>query len=119
MNKKRKKRKLISKLELNKVLIKTHLNLLLLITNDEDSIRRVDSDNLDGKQDLLVDGASFVDRPSYNSLDQDNHQMDPDVYKLEKNINLLIQKSLKVCCYCYHSKKMSSNTLQSNTPLTA
>lgn len=81
--KREKKMEISIKVKLKRILMKTHLNLLPLITNDEDSIRRVDSDNLDGKQDLLVDGASFVDRPSYNSLDQDNHQMDPDVYKLE------------------------------------
>jgi hypothetical protein len=57
--------------------------LLPLITNDEDNIRRVDSDNLDGKQHRLVVGASFDFHPSYSSLDRDSRLMDPDACILE------------------------------------
>lgn len=60
-----------------------HLNLLPLITNDEDNIRRVDSDNLDGKLHRLVVGASFDCRPSCNSWDRDSRRMDPDACTLE------------------------------------
>lgn len=60
-----------------------HLNLLPLITNDEDNIRRVDSDNLDGKRRLPVVDASFDCRPSCMTLDRDIHRMDPDAYTLE------------------------------------
>jgi hypothetical protein len=60
-----------------------HLNLLPLITNDEDNIRRVDSDNLDGRQHHPVVGASFDCRPSCKSLDRDIRLMDPDAYILE------------------------------------
>lgn len=59
-----------------------HINLRL-ITNDEDSIRQVDSDNLDGKLDRRVVGASFDCRPSCNSLDRDSRLMDRDVCILE------------------------------------
>lgn len=54
-----------------------------LITSDEDNIRQVDSDNLDGKQDHLVVGASFDYHPSYNSLDLDSHLMVRGVCILE------------------------------------
>jgi NADPH-dependent 7-cyano-7-deazaguanine reductase QueF-like protein len=57
--------------------------LLPLITSDEDSIRRVDNDNLDGTQHRLVVGASFDFRPSYSSLDQDSRLMDRDACKLK------------------------------------
>lgn len=70
-----------------------HLNLLPLITNDEDNIRRVDSDNLDGKQHRLVVGASFDCHPSYKSLDQDSRRMDPDACTLENQKRK--QKKLK------------------------
>lgn len=62
-----------------------HLNLLPLITNDEDNIRRVDNDNLDGKLHRLVVGASFDCHPSCKSLDRGSRLMDPDVCTLKRN----------------------------------
>lgn len=57
-----------------------------LITNDEDSIRQVDSGS-PGKRDLLAVDASSDCHPSCSSLDRDSRRMDLDVYILE-NKNL-------------------------------
>lgn len=79
------KESFISKVAPSTILSKCypHLNLLPLITNDEDNIRRVDSDNLDGKQHRLVAGASFGYHPSCKSLDRGSRRMDPDACTLE------------------------------------
>lgn len=73
-----------------------HLNLLPLITNDEDNIRRVDSDNLDGKRRRQAACASFDQcRPSCNSLDRDNRLMDPDACTLESE-EFRLNKTCKI-----------------------
>jgi hypothetical protein len=72
----------------------SHLNFLPLITNDVDSIRRVDSDSLDERQDRQVVDASSDFPPSCSSLDRDSRLMDPDGCKLESK-ELLLNKFLK------------------------
>lgn len=65
-------------------LLNTNLNCLRLITNDEDNIRQVDNDNLDGILGRREVGASFGCRPSCNSWGLDSRHSGPDVCILWK-----------------------------------
>jgi hypothetical protein len=79
------KRKLLRLFQLLAIIIMwaTYLKCLRLITNDEDNIRQVDSDNLGGKQRRQEVDASFDYLPSCMTLDRDSRLMDLDVYILE------------------------------------